>query len=1218
MSESQGISETEATGASSKEPLSLERIRQWRRSYQAGVGSTPLEDISQLSASLDLTHAHPSGIAQLFASGQVHLDGLFRDNGMLRAANRRLERVLDDRATKERISGCAELSLIIGVATWQGNSMPVLLYPVTIERNAASFSKSSIRFTGKVGINSALVSALRERGIGIDSKELFDSSHYEGGTPETSALFSVISGQAQHLIQDFTIDRKVILGCFVEPSALLMGESLQIIDDLEDGPLGNTVLDALAGDRKSIEELSHQEVPEFSPFDADPHAEFDIGDVDNSVRYASFLAAAGKSVFVDEPNGKAGAVHAAAIASRCVMNGRSVLYVPCVADQKRQFAQELRSSEMNDLMLDITEGDTNKAIDRQLINAVGFQPGSASAHFDQLADELVGVRSRLTRYLGDLHGISEQWGVSAYQTIQNLANIAALPSHPATHVRLSPQTTRSLVSSMKQWCQKLERAAELGEFTIGPDDTAWYHAGLFTEDEAVGAYERVVRMLENLLPATRTQVAATVNTCGFPVPATAQDWSRQVAVLKNLRRVLDVFQPEIFERDIAAMIEASKSKAKRKTEGTSMGFWERRRHVKEAKSLLRAGAQVENLHDALVVVAKQSAQWRTLVPHGGWPVLPNRLDDIIETEDAVSRDMTALNVVLASTPEGGDLESIGLNDVENRLRRLFEDHLALESLPERSTLERDFQTMGLGELVEDLHARRVKREGVAAELQLAWWTTVFEDIVRSSAIISNQDGSALSNAAERFNQVDTEHVRSVGAMVAQEATRRLSEQLFARTQEANQLHTLLAGRHKLPLSKLRQAHPTLFSAAKPILIATPATLAALTEPEQLTDVAIIDAAAHVPSIELLSILSRVRQVVVIAHGPTVTSEGLKALMGMLIRVPVRTRPDRRAPQLSGFLRDHGYGELHVDPASENARGVVTYTRVEGSGVPVMSSGLVESSQQEIDKVVEMLRHRARSFTIVPASYLLSVVTLSPTHRTRLGAELKSCAAKDKAFGAFLRHVRIIGLDEVAGARASDVILSLGFAKTMHGRLLQQFGELEGEGGQGMLLDALALANRNLDIVSSFSSQDLEDERIHQSGPQLLKVLLAWAEQLDRAGSEGLPVEHESGSDILLNDLAERIKARGLQVAVDYGSEKGPRIPLVVGIKGKAFGLAVLTDNADFMSIQSTRARHRFITEDLQMLGWSVITVWSVAAFVNPEKEVDRIVAQLAQMYGDLQ
>ena len=86
-----------------------------------------------------------------------------------------------------------------------------------------------------------------------------------------------------------------------------------------------------------------------------------------------------------------------------------------------------------------------------------------------------------------------------------------------------------------------------------------------------------------MLPATRKQVSSTVQTCGFPIPTTAQEWGRQVMVLKNLRRVLDVFQPEIFERDIDSMIEATKPKAQRKAEGTSMGFWERRRHIKEAK-----------------------------------------------------------------------------------------------------------------------------------------------------------------------------------------------------------------------------------------------------------------------------------------------------------------------------------------------------------------------------------------------------------------------------------------------------------------------------------------------------------------------------------------------------------------------------------------------------------------------------------------------------------
>ncbi|MDK7041635.1 hypothetical protein QP292_24640, partial [Escherichia coli] len=91
--------------------------------------------------------------------------------------------------------------------------------------------------------------------------------------------------------------------------------------------------------------------------------------------------------------------------------------------------------------------------------------------------------------------------------------------------------------------------------------------------------------------------------CGFPIPSTAREWGRQVTVLKNLRRVLDVFQPDIFERDLNAMIEASKPKAVRKREGTPMGFWERRHHIKEARSLLRVGAKVDDLHEALKIVA---------------------------------------------------------------------------------------------------------------------------------------------------------------------------------------------------------------------------------------------------------------------------------------------------------------------------------------------------------------------------------------------------------------------------------------------------------------------------------------------------------------------------------------------------------------------------------------------------------------------------------------
>ena len=216
---------------------------------------------------------------------------------------------------------------------------------------------------------------------------------------------------------------------------------------------------------------------------------------------------------------------------------------------------------------------------------------------------------------------------------------------------------------------------------------------------------------------------------------------------------------------------------------------------------------------------------------------------------------------------------------------------------------------------------------------------------------------------------------------------------------------------------------------------------------------------------------------------------------------------------------------------------------------------------------------------------------------------------------FLRHVRLIGIDDVCGAQATDVILSLSYAKTAHGRLLQQFGLVQGDAGAAMLLESLAVARRNLDIVSAFGSEDLDEERLHQQGSKLLKTMLEWLEHLD--GNVPRPAQHTSLDNVLFNDLAARIRSRGLEVAVQYGFDSGMHIPLVVGLKYKPFSLAVLTDDSQFMAIPSTRYRHRLLAKQLQELGWTVVTVWSVAAFVNPDKEVNRIVDTIGEIYREV-
>lgn len=1224
----------------------LRRINSWREQYKSQLAPSPLEDITKLSAQLELTHAHPSGIAQLFASGKVTLQALFRDSGMLRAAGRRLDRVFEDRDNKAHENGVSELSLVVGVASWSGNHVPVLTYPVRVIRDSGKDETyATIYFSGNVRLNHALVLRLQERGVNLSEDALFDGANYESGTPETSAVFDAICASARSVFPDFDIERDIVLGCFTDSGSRFLAESAQILQALKVGNVGNTMIDAVAGDERALKELAANDRQEYSPLDVDPHGEYEVGDVDNVVRYASGLAANGFSLALDVDAGSDSASIAAAISSRCVLAGKSILYVPNVMEQQRRFRHALSANEISSLALDVSDSHLAKHVDSQLIAAVGARQSVASSRFEQVCDELVGVKTRLNRYLGDLHGVDERWGVSAYQTMQNLAAIAMLPTHPCTHVRLDVAAARSLSGHLDEWAQKLHQADELGEFTIKPEDTPWFGASLFNENEAVAVYQRVVDVLLKLLPAAREHVKSTVQNCGFPVPATAREWGRQVTVLKNLRRVLDVFQADIFERDLSAMIEASKPKAVRKREGTVMGFWERRRHIKEARSLLRVGAKVDDLHEALKIVAQQAAQWRTFVPHGGWPVLPPKLDEIVSTQELLDRNLVALDAVLSTTRLGADLENVEFTKLDERLQALHDDRASLDTLPGRCVIERDLRGVGLEDLVCDLRRRNVTGSALDGELHLAWWTTVFEDIVNSSAIISNQDGSAMQDASDRFVQVDTEHVRSVGPMVQQETLKRLCELLFSRSQEANQLHTTLASNSSgVTFTKLMNSHADLLLAAKPIMVAMPSTLTMMTEFKPIVDIVILDSVEHLSNIELLSILARARQVVVIAHKNTVSSQSVNDLISVLPSVHVKSRATRRSLRLANFLENHGYGSLRHDVPVDRMQGKVKLHQVEASGVPVMSTGLIESSQREIDEVVSLIKQRATTFTVVPSSYVLAVVTLTSVFRNRLGAELKALAIKDENMNRFLRHVRLVDASESVGAAATDVILSLCYAKTSHGRLLQQFGVLEEEGGKGILLDSLALARRNLDIVCAFKSSDMEDERLHQDGPKLLKELLIWAEQLDdspvnptdfdeakpeynqdkaedKAEAAGTRAEAfdssvDSFNNVLFTDLADRIRARGLCVAVNYGFDKEHSIPLVVGLPDKPFALAVLTDDMRFMNIESTRERHRMFAQDLEYLGWSVMNVWSVGAFVNPEKEVERVVSRIGELYGE--
>ena len=85
------------------------------------------------------------------------------------------------------------------------------------------------------------------------------------------------------------------------------------------------------------------------------------------------------------------------------------------------------------------------------------------------------------------------------------------------------------------------------------------------------------------------------------------------------------------------------------------------------------------------------------------------------------------------------------------------------------------------------------------------------------------------------------------------------------------------------------------------------------------------------------------------------------------------------------------------------------------------------------------------------------------------------------------------LERVQGDERDAIILTVGYGKTSDGRMLYRFGPINNEGGQRRLNVAITRARARMTVVSSFSSADMDPNRLRSEGAQMLCRYLAYAE-----------------------------------------------------------------------------------------------------------------------------
>jgi len=273
-----------------------------------------------------------------------------------------------------------------------------------------------------------------------------------------------------------------------------------------------------------------------------------------------------------------------------------------------------------------------------------------------------------------------------------------------------------------------------------------------------------------------------------------------------------------------------------------------------------------------------------------------------------------------------------------------------------------------------------------------------------------------------------------------------------------------------------------------------------------------------------------------------------------------------------------------------------------------SDGQEDSSGGEVQKVVELILHHARS----TPGRTLGVITMGIKHANRIQALLDKETSHYPELAEFLDPGRperffVKNLERVQGDERDVIILSVGYGKDRAGQLSLKFGPILSAGGRRRLNVAATRAREQVIVVSSFVYSDINSTKVKpHSGLEFLKNYLQYASSGGRLLSHG-ELTNEPMNDFEA-DVYEALCAKGIEVVPQVGCSKF-RIDLAAchPTQPGRFVLAIECDGASYHSSYTARDRDRLRQQQLENLGWTFHRIWSTDWFMHRNDEVDRAV-----------
>lgn len=1111
------LSRVLVTEASREERIE-ESLATWRTALASLAGDHDFLTDMRSGAFLDLTNSHPQGLAHLFASrGSTRLSSLVREEASLERAREAAFQIRESALAHAENRGLTTCHLAIGEATWVDLSgeqvhAPLLLRPLNLHVRGGAREDIDIDLDAAVDLNPLVLRALRDEGVLIDARallELTDSHHGFDPQPVLDAFRSL--GEP---LPGFRISHALVVGNLVDTSGPMLEDFDVPAEDLADLP----IIGALAGDEESRDELavepsSEEEVPE------------SVASADADARLIAENLQGRPALVVHGAPGRPLAPTVVAFAAEQIAAGKRVLLVSQSSSRLAELQSEIETAGLEDILLSLVpdphlQREASRSMLLSLAKASSFVPPVSLAEPEGLAE----ARDVLTGHVEAMHRVQEPWGVSAHEAINELADLARRRPAPRTGVRLTSNVAVAILKDRERYERLMREAVESGALGMVPEDTPWYGASITSEHQAKRALELVTELDEASLPQLIEHAEALGAPCNLEKARSFAELRHTVRVLDAMRSLFRHVRPELFNEKIDMLLAAVSDKTFREEHGAVMGFGERRRWKKLAKSMLQPSENTENLRAHLLAAQDIHRQWEAIATDAGLtPVVPKSLGEVEALVGSTQKSLDELQVLLAGTEQGTDFDNTELGALHERMKELNARSEVLDVLPRRTKVMRELEFEGFTALLRDIRGPEITSDLAVAELNLAWWVSVLEFIARAEPTLSQYDGTKLSQVAERYRRLDVHNLNAGRFRVRKRVDELLVETMkrFPETSRSAIIELNTPG--TMSVRDTAGKYQDIMFRARPLWLASPFMVPQMIPAGRHFDLVILADAARLPTAAAIPAVSRASQAVIVGDpfdfvdGDDVRAHhsGMARLLDEASEVAPVLRLVRDTHPATGGVRrfvenrakalDAGWGALLAPPSPEHIDEDTFIYVPDGRGPVRQGAEFVESTDAELRRVTDLVIYHARH----NPERSLAVLTLTPTHAKAVQDSVMRSVSRLPDLHDFFNPEReefftVVPAQAATAIVRDDVIVSLGFGLTPHDRLLHRFGPLSTDAGRRALLTVLTRARFHTSVVSAVRSSDLEVERLRTEGARDLRLLL---EFLEAGFSQGV-LDHE--------------------------------------------------------------------------------------------------------------